>query len=110
MDKNLVVKSKLTKEELKEFIENTKDRDPKQSHYLAYRTMMNGMRRELLQYIGREIRSMNEIQEHFTIELDQLNFHLSMLEQCYYIINSSEGWKSTPLGLGFLDNAKMGDY
>lgn len=110
MDKELIKKSKLTKEELKELNENTKDLDKKQSHYLAYRTLMNEIRRELLQYIGCEIRSMDEIKNQFNMDFDQLKYHLSMLEQCFYIINSIEGWKSTPLAIGFLENAKMGDY
>ena len=110
MERKYIIKSKLTKEELQSLAKNTKDLNPKQSHYRAFRTMMNEIRRELLKYIGSEIRSTNEIKEHFNLDLDQLNYHLSMLEQCYYIINSQDGWKSTPLGLGFLDNAKMGDY
>lgn len=110
MERKYAIKSKLTKEELQSLANNTKDLDPKQSHYRAYRTMMNEIRRELLQYIGCEIRNMDDIKEQFINNLYQLNYHLSMLEQCYFIINSPEGWKSTPLGLAFLDNAKMGDY
>ncbi|MFX1276434.1 MAG: hypothetical protein ACFFAT_15515 [Promethearchaeota archaeon] len=72
--------------------------------------MMNEIRRELLQFIGCEIRSIDEIKNQFNIDSDQLQYHLSMLEQCFYIINSIEGWKSTPLALGFLENVKMGDY
>ena len=110
MERKYIIKSKLTKEELQSISKNTKDLNPKQSHYRAFRTMMSEIRRELLKYIGSEIRSIDEIKEQFKLEIDQLNYHLSMLEQCYYIINSREGWKSTPLGLAFLDNAKMGDY
>ena len=110
MDRNNIVNSKLTKEELKSLAKNTEELSPKQSHYLMYRTMMNGIRRKLLKYIGYEIRSIDEIKEQFDLDLDQLNYHLSMLEQCGFINNSRKGWKSTLLGRGFLDNAKMGDY
>ena len=101
---------KMTKEEMKELLEKTKNLDEKVSHYNFYRTMMNETRRDLLKFIGIEIRSMNDIIEKFQMTEDQLKYHLSMLEQCFYIINSKEGWKSTPLGIKFMENAKMGDY
>ena len=101
---------RLTKEEMKDLLEKTKDLDHKASHYNYYRTMMNETRRELLKFIGFEIRTMNDILEEFQMFEDQLKYHLSMLEQCFYIINSKEGWKSTPLGIKFMENAKMGDY
>ena len=100
---------KLTKEEMRELYEKTKDLDKKVGHYNSYRTMMNETRRELLKFIGCEIRNTEELIEQFKLEEDQLNYHLSMLEQCFYIINSREGWKSTPGGIKFLENAKMGD-
>ena len=95
---------------MKDLLEKTKDLDKKQSHYLAYRTMMNEIRRELLKFIGCKIRTMNDIKNEFGIDEDQLLYHLSMLEQCYYIINSIDGWKSTPGGIAFLENAKMGEF
>jgi predicted transcriptional regulator len=107
--KKPINKSLLTKEEMKELIEKTKNLDKKQSHYLSYRTMMNEIRRELLKFIGCEIRTIDDIKNEFEIDEDQLLYHLSMLEQCYYIINSTEGWKSTPGGIAFLENAKMGE-
>ena len=102
-------KSLLTKEEMNDLVEKTKNRDKKRGHYLSYRTMINETRRALLKYIGCEFRSMNDIKNEFVIDENQLKYHLSMLEQCYYIINSSGGWKSTPGGIAFLENAKMGE-
>ena len=106
----MINKSKLTKEEMKDLLEKTKNLDKKLSHYHAYRTMMNATRREILKYIGCEVRSIDDIRKKFKLDEGQLSYHLSMLEQCYYIIDSKEGWKSTPGGIAFLDNAKMGDY
>jgi len=102
--------TKLTKEEIKDLVEKTKDLDHKQAHYSLYRTLMNGTRRELLKFIGYEIRTMSDIVEKFNISEEQLKYHLSMLEQCFCIINSKEGWKSTLAGIKFLENAKMGDF
>lgn len=102
-------KSKLTKEEMKDFLAKAEDTDKKLDHSRAYRTLMNVTRRELLKFIGSEIRSMDEIKKEFKLDDDQLKYHLSMLKQSLYIIESQEGWKSTPRGIGFLENAIMGD-
>jgi len=70
---------------------------------------MNETRIELLKFIGCEIRNMEEIDREFKMEFDQLKYHLSMLKQSLYIIDSHEGWKSTPRGIDFLENAIMDD-
>ncbi|MFX1395334.1 MAG: hypothetical protein ACFFAH_17500 [Promethearchaeota archaeon] len=108
--KKIIKKSKLTEEELKRFLEVTSNLDHKLDHSRAYRTMMNEARREILKFIGYEVRKIDEIKKEFTLNEDQLNYHLSMLKQCFYVIESNEGWKSTPRGLGFLENAKLGDF
>ncbi len=102
-------KSLLSKEEMKEFLKNVSSIDKRVDHSRAYRTLMNETRRELLKFIGYEVRSMDDIINEFPSVMDQLNYHLSMLKQCLYIIDSEEGWKSTPRGIGFLENAQMGD-
>ena len=107
--KKMLNKSKLTEAELKEFLKVIANLDHKLDHSRAYRTMMNEYRRELLEFIGYEVRNIDEIKNEFELEEDQLNYHLSMLKQSLYVIESSEGWKSTPRGLGFLENAILGD-
>lgn len=107
--KKMLNKSKLTKEELKQFLKLTANIDHKLDHSRAYRTMMNETRREVLKFIGYEVRSLNDIKVEFNAKEDQINYHLSMLKQCLYIFDSNEGWKATPRGIGFLENAKLGD-
>jgi len=107
--KKLITKSKLTEEELKVFFEETNKIDHKLDHSRAYRTMMNEARRELLKFIGYDVRSLDDIKNEFKLGEDQLNYHLSMLQQCLYVIESVEGWKSTPRGLGFLENTRLED-
>ena len=107
--KNMINKSKLTKEEIKDFLAKVEEVDKKLDHSRAYRTLMNEARRELLKFIGCEIRKMDEIKKEFKLDDDQLRYHLSMLKQSLYIIESHEGWKSTPRGIGFLENAIMED-
>ena len=107
--KKMLGNLKMTPEELKELKERSKNLNKKTGHYRAYRTMMNETRRELLIFIGFEVRSLNDLTSQFNLQKDQLLYHLSMLEQCFYIINSDNGWKTTPGGLAFMMNTQMGD-
>jgi len=112
MDKRLtriMGKSKLTEEEMKIFIEKIESIDKKQDHSNAYRTMSNEMRREILNFIGYEVRSIEKMKVKFNLDADQLKYHLSMLEHSLYVVESSEGWKSTPRGIGFMENAQLED-
>ncbi len=107
--KNKMKKSKLTREEMKDFLAKAESIDKKLDHGRAYRTLMNQVRRELLKFIGCEVRSMDEMKKEFQLDENQLRYHLSMLLQSLYVIESQEGWKSTPRGIGFLENAIMSD-
>ncbi|MFX0038937.1 MAG: hypothetical protein ACFFCY_14600 [Promethearchaeota archaeon] len=110
MDMKEILKlCRLTEEEMKEYLQLTKNVNHKEDHKRAYRTMMNQTRRKLLKFIGTNIRTIEQIKSNFKEEDDSLNYHLSMLEQLYYIMNTKNGWKATPRGIGFLNNAIMGD-
>jgi hypothetical protein len=50
---------------------------------------------------------MKEIKSEFKFDETQLNYHLNMLKQTFYILESNEGWKLTPRGIGFLENARL---
>ena len=106
MDMKEIIKlCKLTEEEMTEYLQITKDIDHKEDHKRAYRTMMNQTRRELLKFIGINVKTFEEIKDNFKEVADTLNYHLSMLEQLFYIVNTKFGWKATPRGIGFLYNA-----
>ena len=107
--KEIMEKCQLNKEELNEFSILTKNIDHKKDHSLAYRTMMNPIRRELLKFIGTNVRTYEQIFSNFEIEEDQIRYHLSMLEQLYYIMETESGWKATPRGVGFIYNTLMED-
>ncbi|MFX1418104.1 MAG: hypothetical protein ACFE9N_04195 [Promethearchaeota archaeon] len=100
---------KLTEDEMKEYLQLTKNIDHKEDHKRAYRTMMNQTRRELLKFIGINVKTIEELKNNFKEEIDTLNYHLSMLEQLFYVVNTKSGWKATPRGIGFLYNAIMED-
>ncbi|MBY9003675.1 MAG: hypothetical protein KGD73_06860 [Candidatus Lokiarchaeota archaeon] len=107
--KEIVKKCKLTEEEMQNYLQITKDIDHKEDHSRAYRTMMNPTRRELLKFIGTNVRTFDQIQNKFQLDEELIKYHLSMLVQLHYIINSENNWKATPRGIGFLYNAVMGN-
>ena len=95
---------KLTREEIKDLYKRKKQFNEKTIHYNYYRALMNETRRNILKFINYKTRTMIEIKKEFKLEENQLKYHLTMLEQCFFIINSKHGWKSTPGGLAFLKN------
>jgi hypothetical protein len=108
MDMKEIIKlCKLTEEEMTDYLQLTKNIDHKEDHKRAYRTMMNQTRRELLKFIGINVKTLEELKDNFKELGDTLNYHLSMLEQLFYIVNTKSGWKATPRGIGFLYNAIM---
>ncbi|MFW9865446.1 MAG: hypothetical protein ACFFEN_05040 [Candidatus Thorarchaeota archaeon] len=98
---------KLTKEEMKEYLRITNIINPKEDHKRAYRTMMNQTRRELLKFIGVNFKTFEEIMNKFQEGKEQMKYHLSMLEQLHYIMETKSGWKATPRGIGFLYNVVL---
>ncbi|MDX1799023.1 MAG: hypothetical protein R3255_10275, partial [Candidatus Lokiarchaeia archaeon] len=110
MDMKEILKlCKLTEEEMTGYLQLTKNIDHKEDHSRAYRTMMNQTRRELLKFIGINVKTFEELKDNFNELGDTLNYHLSMLEQLFYILNTKSGWKATPRGIGFLYNAILKD-
>ena len=102
-------KSKLTKDEMKIFLEKVESVDKRVDHSNAMRCMSNETRRDLLNYIAYEVKSMEELKKRFEMEIDQIKYHLSMLEHSLYVMESQEGWKATPRGIGFMENAILED-
>ena len=103
----MIKKSKLNKEELNDFLNHLKNADPKIEHSLALRTLTSPIRRDILQYIKYDIKNTEDIKNNFLFDDSQLHFHLNMLKQTYYITDSKDGWKLTPRGIGFLENAQL---
>jgi predicted transcriptional regulator len=107
--KEIMDKCNLNEEELRKFNQLTKNMNHKEDHRRAYRTMMNQTRRKLLKFIGENTRTIQQIKSEFHEEQDQINYHLSMLEQLFYVMYTESGWKLTPRGIGFLYNTIMDD-
>jgi hypothetical protein len=101
-NKDIMDKCCLSNEELDEYLEMTEHIDPKDEHDHLYRTMMNQTRRNLLKFIDTDARTIHEIRDNVHLADEQLQYHLSMLEQLFFVMNTESGWKNTPRGLGFL--------
>ncbi|MGV9171178.1 MAG: hypothetical protein ACOC44_03365 [Promethearchaeia archaeon] len=101
--------TKLTEKEFEEFLSNVEEINPKEDHSRAYRTLSNPIRREILNVLELNILQTEDFLEKMDADLtdDQLKYHLSMLEQLNYIMNTDKGWKITPRGLGFLEHAQL---
>jgi Mg2+ and Co2+ transporter CorA len=106
--KEIMKQCQLTEDELEEYLRLTKDIDHKVDHSRAYRTMMNPIRRNLLKFIDNQTKTLEQITNEFQEAKEQIEYHLSMLEQLFYVMNTKSGWKATPRGIGFLANAIMG--
>ena len=95
----------LTKEELKDYNEKMKDLD--HTHARDFRTMTNPIRREMIKTIGYSVKTTEELMTTLELAEDQIKYHLSMVEQTLYILNTKDGWKLTPRGIGFLNNTSI---
>ena len=87
---NMKKKSKLTKDEMKVFLLKIESIDKKVDHSNLMRCMSNETRRDLLNFIGYDVRIMEELKKKFEMEVDQIKYHLSMLEHSLYIMESQE--------------------
>lgn len=101
-DKSILDKCCLTEDEMDEYLKMTEHIDPKDEHDHLYRTMSNQTRRQLLKTIDRNAMPLKELKKRLQIDNDQLQYHLSMLEQLFFLMETESGWKATPRGLGFL--------
>lgn len=106
---NMKKKSKLTRDEMKIFLEKIESIDKRLDHSNAMRCMVNETCREFLNFIGYNVRSIEEISKKFEMEVDQIKYHLSMLEHSLYVMDSLDRWKATPRGIGFMENAILED-
>jgi hypothetical protein len=100
--RDILDKCCLEQEEMDEYLKRTEHIDPKDEHDHLYSVMTNETRRELLKFIDIHARSFEKIKDKFELEDEHLQYHLSMLEQLFFLMNTKNGWKATPRGLGFL--------
>jgi ASC-1-like (ASCH) protein len=103
----ILEKCQLTEDELKEFNKQIEQMNHKEDHARAYRTLSNPIRREVLEFIDCEVKSFEEIENELDIKEDQVKYHLSMLKQLNFLMDTESGWKATPRGIGFLFNARL---
>ncbi|MBD3216001.1 MAG: hypothetical protein GF311_25540 [Candidatus Lokiarchaeota archaeon] len=85
-----------------EYLQKIEYIDPKEEHDHLYSLITNQTRHNLLKIIDTNVRSFKEIKDKIRLEDEQLNYHLSMLEDVFFIMNSKSGRKASPRGLGFL--------
>lgn len=83
--------------------------DPKEDHRIAWRTMQNRTRREILAFVVGG-KSIEEIKEHFNLGDAEVKLHLDMLENALYVESVKKGdeiyYYPTPRGEEYLENVE----
>ncbi len=92
---------------LKNLEEKGKLHDPKEDHSRGLRALQNRVRREILVFIEKQVKNLEEIMSNFNLSESMATFHLSMLEQALFVEKVKNGWGLTPRGLGYLENVEL---
>ena len=100
--RDILDKCILNKDEMDHYLKKTEHVDPHEEHDHLYLVMTNETRRDIVKFIDIHARSFDEIKDKFGLNEENLNYHLTMLEELFFLMNTESGWKATPRGLGFL--------
>jgi DNA-binding transcriptional ArsR family regulator len=92
---------------LKTLEKEGKLQNPKEDHSRGLRALQNSTRREILRFIGKQVKTIEEIVTHFNSDESTISFHLSMLEQALFIEKVNDRWGLTPRGIGYLENVEL---
>jgi hypothetical protein len=75
-------------------------------HKLELKALELEIRKEILDFIGLELRRIQDIEVNLGINDDELNNHLSMLESAM-LVEQEEGWyRLTPRCIAYLDECR----
>ena len=77
-----------------------------EGHRFALEVLQLAVRRDILKFIGEEIRSAEEVATEFDIDERRAAFHLAMLERALVIEPVTGGYRSTPTGLLYIKNVE----
>ncbi|MDF0592250.1 hypothetical protein P0O24_01445 [Methanotrichaceae archaeon M04Ac] len=77
-----------------------------EGHRFALEVLQLAVRRDILKFIGEEIRSAEEVATEFDIDERRAAFHLAMLEKAMVVEPWGSGFRSTPIGLLHLEKVE----
>jgi DNA-binding transcriptional ArsR family regulator len=77
-----------------------------EDHRFALDVLQLKLRRNILKFISHSLRTEEEICEEFKLKNNQAEYHLALLEKALMIERSLEGYRSTSIGIFFLNNVE----
>ena len=83
---------------------------PTEDHKRGLRALQNVQRREILKFIGYDVKNFEDIKNKLKLDDSQIQFHLSMLEQALFIEKLNDTWRATPRGIGYLENVEWRQF
>lgn len=78
-----------------------------EDHRFALVVLQLRLRRQILSFIGRQIKSREEIEKAFDLSSVQVKYHLDMLEKALLVEWVKEGCRPTPTGILYLENVEI---
>ena len=86
--------------------ESGKGLSAKEGHRLGLRALRHEVRHNVLKFIGYGLKTTEEIINEIQLDDQEVNYHLSILEQALQIEKTDAGWRATPPGMGYLKNVE----
>jgi hypothetical protein len=78
--------------------------DSDEGHRFLGEVLQLRMRRDILKFIGPDIKTKDEIESTFKLNESVAKVHLDLLEKAMLIEKVAEGYRSTPIGIAYLKN------
>ncbi len=89
---------------------NAKWWESAEEHRFALEVLQLGLRRRILKYIGSMIRTKEEIAKEFSLNADQAEYHLALLEKALVIEHDEACYRATPTGILYLEKVESNRY
>lgn len=102
--------AKRKQEWLEKLKRTQKNISPTEDHKRGLRALQNVQRREILRFIGYDVKNFEDIKNEIKLDDSQIQFHLSMLEQALFIEKLNDKWRATPRGIGYLENVEWSQF
>jgi predicted transcriptional regulator len=77
-----------------------------EDHRFALDVLQLSLRREILRFIGRNVKSVDEIANGFCLSRGLAQYHLAMLEKALVIENAKGGYRATQTGILYLERVE----
>ncbi|MDY6965983.1 MAG: ArsR family transcriptional regulator [Halobacteriota archaeon] len=98
--------AKRKEEWIKKIKKEGKLKNPTEDHKLGLKALQHKTRRDILDFIGYDVKKEDEIRKEFELDDLQLKIHLPMLEQALFVEKEGDFYRLTPRGLSYMENVE----